>query len=158
MKVHTRKIPVEGLHLEGEESGVDLDVSGEYLKPLGPVHYSLDIGLSGDSFFVTGTLGIDLEFECVNCLEKFKYPLQVENFAMQMDLAGEETVDLTPQIREDILINLPQYPRCDWNGQKVCEGMLKFKRETGPEASPEPLAPAADAWNELDKLKVKKRK
>ena len=158
MKVQLRQIPVEGLHLEGDDDGVDLDVSGDYLKVLGPVHYSLDIGLSEGGLFATGTLALDLERECVNCLEKFKYPLRVEAFAMQMELEDSETVDLTPQIREDILLNLPHYPRCDWDGQKVCEGTLRFKSNAGPDKAREPLSPAAEAWNELDKLKVKKRK
>lgn len=144
--------------MEGDDTGVDLDVSGEYLKALGPVHYSLDAGLSGTGLFATGTLEIDLERECVNCLEKFTYPVRIGDFAMQMELEGEETVDLTPQVREDILLNLPHYPRCDWDGRKVCEGALKFKSKTGRNVAPEPLAPAAEAWNELDKLKVKKRK
>ena len=157
MKVQLRNIPVEGLHLEGEEA-IDLDISGEYLKTLGPVRYSLDIGLSGTGLFATGTLEIDLERECVNCLEKFKYPVRIEDFAMQMELGGEETVDLTPQIREDILLSLPHYPRCDWDGGKVCEGALKFKSKASLDEVREPLAPAAEAWNELDKLKVKKRK
>jgi uncharacterized protein len=158
MKVQIRDIPVEGLHVEGDDSGVDLDVGGEYMKALGPVHYSLDVGLSGTGLFATGTLGIDLERECVNCLEKFAYPVRIGDFAMQMELEGEETVDLTPQAREDILLNLPNYPRCDWDGRKVCEGALKFKSKAGPDVVREPLAPAAEAWNELDKLKVKKRK
>lgn len=158
MKVQIRNIPPEGLHLEGEDNGVDLDVTGEYLKALGPVHYSLDIGLSDSGLFATGTLGVDLERECVNCLEKFTYPLRIEDFAMQMELGGEETVDLTPQAREDILLALPHYPRCDWDGRKVCEGALKFKGKAGPDEAREPLAPATEAWNELDKLRVKKRK
>ena len=158
MKVRVRNIPPEGLHLEGEDSKFDLDVSGEHLKALGPVYYSLDVGCSGTGLFATGTLSIDLERECVNCLEKFAYPLRVGDFAMQMELDGEETVDLTPYAREDILLNLPHYPRCDWDGRKVCEGPLKFKRNAGPEVMREPLARAAEAWNELDKLKVKKRK
>ena len=157
MKVHTRQIPVEGLHLEGEENGIEFDTGDEYLKCLTPVRYSLDVGLSETGLFATGTLGIDLERQCVNCLEKFEYPLQVNDFALQTELEGSETVDLTPFIREDILLNLPHYPHCDWDGQKVCNGAPGFKSMAHQETAPEPI-PAAEAWNELDKLKVKKKK
>jgi len=158
MKVQVRNVPPEGLHIEGEDTGVELDVSGEHLKALGPVHYSLDVGLSGDGLFATGTLEVELERECVNCLEKFTYPLRVADFATQVELNGQEIVDLTPQVREDILLNLPNYPRCDWDGRKVCEGALKFRKTAGDTAERELPAPASEAWNELDKLRVKKRK
>ncbi len=35
----------------------------------------------------------------------------------QIDRTGPELVDLTPAIREDILLALPPYPRCDWDGK-----------------------------------------
>ena len=159
MKVHLKQIPAEGLHIEGEDKGVDLDIGGgEYLKYLSPVNYSLDVGLSESGLFATGTLGIDLELECVGCLEKFEYPLRVNDFAMQTELEGAETVDLTPFIREDILLNLPHYPRCDWDGRKVCQGALQIKSKAGSDTKSEPPPTAAKAWNELDKLKVKKKK
>ena len=157
MKVHIRQIPLEGLHLEGEEKGIEFDTGDEYVKCLTPVNYSLDVGLSETGLFATGTLGIDLELQCVNCLEKFKYPLKVEAFALQTELEGMETVDLTPFIREDILLTLPQYPHCDWDGQKVCNGSPEFKSMVEEETAHEPIA-ASEAWNELDKLKVKKKK
>src|SRR5437867_3640407 len=120
MKVHVKQIPVGGLHLEGEESGAILDVEDSNFRTLGPVRYSLDVGLSGSGLFATGRLEVDLELECVSDLKKFSYPLKVDEFAMQMELDGRETVDLTAYIREDILLNLPPYPHCDWNGQNVC--------------------------------------
>lgn len=67
---------------------------------------------------------------------------------MQVELGGSETVDLTPFIREDILLVLPAHPRCDWDGQKVCEGAGEWKT---PAENPEETA---DAWEALDKLKT----
>ena len=157
MKVHIRQIPLEGLHLEGEEKGIEFDTGDEYVKCLTPVNYSLDVGLSETGLFATGTLGIDLELQCVKCLEKFEYPLWVEAFALQTELEGAETVDLTPFMREDILLSLPHYPHCDWDGQKVCNGSPGFKSMVDQDAAREPI-PASEAWNELDKLKVKKKK
>jgi uncharacterized metal-binding protein YceD (DUF177 family) len=37
-----------------------------------------------------------------------------------MELEGNETVDLTPEIREDIHLLLPAHPRCDKGGEKIC--------------------------------------
>ena len=154
MKVHLNQIPIEGLHLEGEEESGFLEVDHADFKPLGPVRYSLDVGVSGTGLFATGTIGIDLELECVVGLEKFTYPLRIESFALQTELDGREMVDLTPYVREDILLNLPPYPHCDWNGEHVCEGVQKItSRKNG-----EPLVPTQDVWGELEKLKIKSTK
>jgi len=51
--------------------------------------------------------------------------VRVEDFATQIELNGRETVDLTDAVREDILLALPPYPHCDWNGQNVCKGAVR---------------------------------
>ena len=155
MKVHLNQIPLEGKHLEGEENAACLDVEHAEFKPLGPVRYSLEVGLSGTGLFATGTLAVDLEMECVACLKKFRYPLRVDDFALQTELDGREMVDLTPFVREDILLSLPSYPHCDWNEEHVCEGADKTNsRNTAGEQPPR----AQTLWEELDKLKIKTTK
>ena len=89
---------------------------------------------------------MDVNVQCVACLRNFTYPVRVEDFATQVELNGRETVDLTDQMREDILLALPPYPHCDWNGQNVCKGALRESTESPGESH---------AWDELDKLKFK---
>ena len=149
MKVHLNQIPYDGLHLEGEDPATILELNDPLMKPKGPVQWSLDIGLSDGGLFATGSLAVDLEAECVACLTKFDFPVRIENFATQVELTASETVDLTDQEREDILLALPAHPHCDWNGQNVCKG-AKLKAAE-PEAPGEPQP----TWSELDKLKFK---
>ncbi len=152
MKVHILQIPPEGKHYEGEDPNSILDLNEENVRPVSPVHYSLDVGLSGGGLFATGEVGADIEFQCVNCLEHFTYPVRVQDFACQVELTGAETVDLTDPIREDILLALPAHPHCDWNGEKVCPGAFHQEKET---ASPEePEAEKRDVWGALDQLKL----
>lgn len=154
MKVHLNQIPDEGLHIEGEEPSDILELENDALtRPAGPVRYELDVNTSGNSFFATGTLAIDLECECARCLERFGYPLRLDNYAMQEDLDGRDTVNLTPSMREDILLALPSYPHCDWSGEKVCKGPRLPPAE--PSATPDQETPSA--WDELDKLKIQSR-
>ena len=152
MKVHLNQIPIEGRHVEGTESSKILDLHEASIQPLGDVQYALDVGLSGGGLFATGLVGIDLELECVKCLERFRYPLRVPDFACQVELTGAESVDLTEPVREDILLALPPHPHCDWNGERVCPGVFhRTKTE-----SAEPLAESPDVWGALDQLKLKK--
>jgi uncharacterized metal-binding protein YceD (DUF177 family) len=153
MKIHLLQIPAEGKHLEGEQSSSILDLRDpEHLRALGPIHYSLDVGRSGGGFFATGQLTVDLELQCVSCLEPFLYPLKVENFACQLEIGSAETVDLTEPIREDILLALPPHPHCDWNGESDCRGAFHRAAEN------EPLREDRELWGALDQLKLKKTK
>ncbi len=152
MKVHLNQIPPEGLHIEGEESADMLDLDAPNLRAAGPIRYDLDVGVSDGGLFATGSLALDLEAECGSCLEWFTHPLRIDDFAMQTELLGAETVDLTPQVREDTLLALPAYPRCDWNGKKVCQG---------PPAPVRPVAgleQAATDWAALDQLNIRPSK
>jgi len=136
------------MHVEGEDPASILELDDPTIKPRGPVRWSLDIGLSDGGLFATGRLAINLDMDCVSCLRKFTYPLRVEDFATQIELTGSETVDLTDQVREDILLALPPYPHCDWNGQNVCKGALRESTETT-------AGETQHTWDELDKLKFK---
>ena len=154
MKIHLRQIPEEGLHLEGEEDGFGLDLPAEdQVNVTGPLCYSLDIGVSSDGLWATGELELDLELECVRCLEKFPYPLAVPDVAMQMELPPQESVDLTPQLREDILLALPAHPHCDWSGERVCPGRLEAKVDAASDKGVGGPAHAPSAWAVLDQFR-----
>ena len=155
MKIHLRQIPEEGLHFEGEETGFSLDLPAEdRVRVLGPLRYSLDIGISSTGLWATGELSLDLEMECVRCLEPFAYPLTVPDVALQMELPPQESVDLTPYLREDILLALPAYPHCDWSGERVCPGRQEAQGVSAAsdegEGGP---AHASSAWEVLDQIR-----
>jgi uncharacterized metal-binding protein YceD (DUF177 family) len=147
MKIHLKQIPAAGLHLEGEENCPINELETENVHCVGPLQYSLDAGVSGDSLWVNGTLRQPVELQCVSCLEKFAHVVEVPVFAVHRELARPETVDLTPFIREDILLNLPAHPHCDRDAKNVCKAA---PAEAAVEAKRKP------DWSPLDKLKLKR--
>ena len=151
MKVDVWQIPEDGKHYEGEESSDILELNDPHARAraVGPVRYDLDVGLSEGGLFATGTVSAEVECECVRCLKKFRCVLEVPDFALQIELEGRETVDLTEHIREDILLALPAHPHCDWSGEKVCKA--DFLTD---EVAVEPLDDKRDVWKTLDKLKL----
>jgi uncharacterized metal-binding protein YceD (DUF177 family) len=88
----------------------------------------------------------------VSCLRRFHYAANVPDFAYETAREGRETIDLTPAIREDILLVLPSHPRCDWDGHTECPG-LRIEKGTSVESVPE----APNAWDALDELNLKER-
>jgi len=154
MKIHLKQIPAEGLHLEGDEECPIPELVSEGIRCVGPLHYNLEVGTSGTALWANGTLSQPLELTCVVCLEPFEFTIHVPSFAMHTELAGPEVVDVTPWIREDILLNLPAYPHCDRDGGRVCKAQKTlFGNRKANEQNLD--APHSPVWSELDKLKVK---
>lgn len=149
MKVHLSQIPPEGLHLEGVEPDDILGATGPGVRLAGPIRYAIDVGLSGSGLFATGCLEAPFELDCVTCLNPFSYTVRVPDFALHTELAGPEMVDLTPQVREDILLALPPHPHCDWGGRGRCPGVWGAQATAAGTAAERP-AP----WAALDQLKL----
>ena len=122
----------------------------ELIADASPVRYSLDVGLSQGGLFATGSLSVDLKMECVRCLNWFLYTVEVPDFAVQVELGTSESVDLTEEIREDILLALPPHPHCDWNGATTCAGVLEIEKIQEPEPASEPEG--ANPWATLDQF------
>jgi uncharacterized protein len=146
MKVHLKQIPTQGLHLEGEEECPIQELESEGIRCAGRLHYDVDVGVAGRGLWANGSLSQPVELRCVSCLEKFLHEIRVPAFAVHMELHGPETVDLTPFVREDILLNLPAHPHCDRDGDRVC------KRKQIEIAEQE--TKRRSDWSALDKLKL----
>ena len=156
LKVNLRHLDEDELHLQGElpVAALDLGVNDELVHAEKPLRYDLKVELLHDAILVTGSLKLPLECECARCLKKFKTVLNLTGWAAHLPLEGEDKVavendcvDLTPFVREDILLDFPQHPLC----KPECAG-LKSKTARKAEAVEKP---ASDAWAKLDKLKLK---
>jgi uncharacterized protein len=157
LKVNLRHLAEHGIHLEGElpVAELDLGVEDELIHLNSPLSYDLSVELLHDALLVTGSLVLPLDCECGRCLKKFKTELKLNGWAAHLPLEGEEkvavdndSVDLTPFVREDMLLDFPQHPLC----RPDCAGLKKNSKASQTEGSEEPK-PAV--WAELDKLKLK---
>ncbi len=148
MKVHLKQISTEGLHLEGEEECPIPELATDGIRCAGLLHYDINLGVSGGALWARGSLSQPVELRCVSCLEKFVHEIQVPAFAVHTDLYGPESVDLTPFMREDLLLNLPPHPHCDRDGSGVCKAKHIGTAEQDTQRKSD--------WSALDKLKLKR--
>ena len=146
MKIHLKQIPAQGLHLDGDEGCPIHDLEAEGIRCAGQLHYNIDVGIAGGALWARGSLVQPVELRCVWCLEKFVHEIEVLGFAVHMELNGPETVDLTPLMREDLLLNLPAHPRCDRDGNRVCKVKQLETIEQDKERKLD--------WSALDKLNL----
>jgi uncharacterized metal-binding protein YceD (DUF177 family) len=154
VKVHLKQIPAEGLHLKGEEDCAIKELETDEIRCTGPLRYDLEIGISEGALWANGALAQPVELRCVSCLENFAYEIRVPAFALHTELHGPERIDLSPLMREDILLNLPAHPHCDRDGGRECKSpppkYLTALEEQKHEAKRE------HDWEALDKLKLKR--
>ena len=150
-----RHIEDRDLRLEGELSAKELDVEfrDEMSHPAGPLKYDLNLQKLEDEILVQGNLRPALNCECVRCLKLFKQDLDLQDWTALLPLKGEEKivihndlVDLTPFLREDILLAFPQHPLC----KPGCGGLPKKYLGKTKKAK----IPGEDRWAELNKLKL----
>ena len=142
MKVKFHLILEEGLHLEGEDPPSALDFHGEIFRFEHPVRYVLDFQETApNTVLARGSLSTVVKARCVRTLEWFDLPLEINDFLAEAEVDGDD-VDLTPQMREDILLGLPSHP--------ISPG-------TQPLAArmPDGTGPKGGLWSKLDQLNIK---
>lgn len=158
--VNLRQLERRDLVLRGELTAAELDLLNvdELIRMEQPLQYDLTAQRLEGGVLVQGSLRVTLACECSRCLKAFPLPLNFESWACHLALEGEEAavvendcVDLTPYLREDILLELPQRPLCrtDCDGLKKTLGGTKTKtNQIRPEEG------KTSAWSELNKLKL----
>ncbi len=133
----------------GTQSASAFGVEEAGAEIAGELSYSLEAGVSDGGFWARGTLRLPVILCCVNCLEKFTTEISVPDFAMQTELDGMDWIDLTEWLREDILLNLPPYPKCDSDGGKICP--VRFTPvEHAPVIEEKPAE--GSVWSALDEI------
>jgi uncharacterized protein len=155
--VNLRHLEAHNVLLNGELSIEELDIDSrdEVIQVNQPLQYALEVQQVEEGLLLQGHLHLALDCQCVRCLKQFRYPLDLKNWACHVPLEGEEKapivsdcVDLTPFVREDILLEFPRHPLCDpqcCGLPKTLAGKTKKAGAGGPVGSP--------AWAELNKLK-----
>jgi uncharacterized protein len=160
IEVNLRHLEEKDLVLQGRLPAAELDLDGvdEMIRALHPLEYNLRVELFEGSLLAQGRLELRLACECVRCLKAFVHVLELADWTCHLPLRGEDSiearydcVDLTPQVREDILLAFPQYPVCDIE----CCGLR-------PAAPNSPLQAGSvlraetegSVWAELNKLKL----
>ena len=160
--LNIRHLEQKSIALQGEIPTEELDLDGidDLIRVALPLQYSVEAQLMGKSILVQGGLQLKLECECVRCLTSFQYAIHLPEWACLLPLEGEEQadvvndcVDLTPYMREDILLAFPQHPLCKPDCSELPQASPKKTRQSSGASQIEDVS---SAWAALDKLKFKK--
>jgi uncharacterized protein len=155
-----RHLEHQTVMLRGVLPVAELDVGDldELIQVSSPLDHDLMVERHERSILVQGRLELKLRCECVRCLKSFEYRLAFDSWSCLLPLEGEDkvlvsndSVDLTPYVREDIVLAFPQHPLCE----PECRG-LQATSPTGarPPSDPNFTGDLSSAWAELNKLKL----
>ena len=139
------ELPVEEL---------DIDTRDEVIRLAEPLQYRLEVQRLEDGLLVEGKLSLPLQCQCVRCLKTFRHEVELPEWTCHLAFSGEDAVpitndlvDLTPAVREDILLEFPQHPLCDLECAGLPISHLAKTNQAGPGV------PDSSAWAELNKLR-----
>jgi len=154
VQVNIRHLEEKEIRLQGELPVAELDLAhhDELIRFRLPLRYDLTAQRVAEAILLQGRLDLTVDCECVRCLKPFEYRIELDPWTAHLPLEGPEKVaikddlaDLTPFLREDILLELPQHPLC----QAGCAGLPnRAKKAKGASATE-----GSSAWSELNKLK-----
>ena len=156
--VNLRHLEAHNKRLSGElpVSELDLDSRDELIQARRPLEYDLEVQKLEENLLVQGKLRLVLDCECARCLKPVEHVVEFAPWTAHLELEGEEkvsvvndVVDLTPIIREDILLEFPQHPLCDPECGGLPNSLTSKKKKTGSSRAEGGSSP----WSELNKLK-----
>jgi uncharacterized protein len=158
--INLRHLEHKTVTLRGALPAAELDLESidELIRVRSPLEHDLVVARHERSVLVQGGLRMTLACECVRCLKAFERRLDLDEWSCLLPLEGEDKVlvsndcvDLTPYLREDIVLAFPQHPLCEPD----CRGLLneppgESRSSTGANSTRD----LSSAWAELNKLKL----
>lgn len=151
--INIAKIPADGAPFKGNEESSILDLAEDpFVSERGPVHYQLFAQYVSNELVLSGTVRADLNQVCSRCGQFFSTTASDSSFLRAYEiLEGEESVDVTPDLREAILLNLPAFPQCKSDCAGLC-AQCGANLNDGP-CSCEPPE-GSTQWDSLDSLQL----
>lgn len=151
MIIETAKIPADGKVFEGEDPASVMELEKDkFLREKGPVLYHLFAEVVSGRLIVRGAVEVELKMQCSRCADFFSTRLKDSAFLRAYDLTGDQdVVDITPDLREDLLLQIQPFSLCD----EGCKGLCP---QCGANLNKEPcgceIRSSGGAWSELDQL------
>ena len=145
MIIDPKVIPVSGVKLVGEEQPEIMDLVDPAIRFPRPIRYEINASLTGGMLLLRGRLETRVLLKCSRCLEEFERDLTVESFFSRKEVeAGEGKIDLTEDLREDIILTLPLKPLCTSECRGLCpicgRNLNRDKCDCAPAGEDSPFA------------------
>ena len=148
--------------LDGTESAEILELPPDAdppLAPAGDITYHLSAVMAGADLIVTGRASVPLATVCARCLDDIRVTIEVKNLCFHFEKVRDLEVDLTDDVREELLLAFPSCFYCSPDCKGICPMCGANLNHAScacdtREAEPEPDAAAPSPWDQLDALNL----
>lgn len=153
--INLAELPELGNQLTGEISPSVFELKEQEGTPLTGLQYDLFVQRFDTELLIRGKISTLFDLQCVRTLHPFQKTITVSDLSLSLQIT-EEIVDITEQLREEIMILLPIYPVCDMADEKMTcsveEKYLALDKEDNSDLEEKPAESSDDRWAALDKL------
>ena len=148
--------------LDGTESADILELPADAdppLAPVGDIAYHLSAVMAGADLIVTGSASVSLATVCARCLDDIRVPITVKKLCFHVEKVRDLEVDLTDDVREELLLAIPSCFYCSPDCKGICPMCGTNLNHAScacdkDRAEPEPGPAAPSPWDQLDVLNL----
>ena len=167
IKINTSHIlPDVPYLLEGTESSDVLGLPPDAIPPLvpaGDITYRLSAVMAGADLVVTGSASVPILTSCARCLDDVRTVIAVKDLCFHFEKVRDLEVDLTDDVREELLLAIPSCFYCSPDCKGICpmcgtnlNHASCACEERADEAEQDAAMPSP--WDQLDALKLPSEK
>ena len=149
--IHT--LPPEGLAVEATITARELEIpEDERIACPAPFELSLRVSRVKGGILAQGTLSGSLRCRCDRCLTYFTRIIPATPVCHLYPEVKSDFIDLTEDVRDDILLTFPQYGFCRDSCKGLCPGCGENLNVR--ECTCEKISGGNTAWSSLDQLNL----
>lgn len=157
LRINLEKLPEDSSkQFAGELDPALFDLPQYDAVPKGPLAYDLTVQLFGKELFVSGKISAPFEFTCVRTLQPFVKTVEIDGYAATIEIEDQSIVDISDELREEIILAFPAYPRCDMADEPMpCEinsSYLDVDKHPQERVNTSRTDGNAGVWDALDSL------
>ena len=157
IRINTMHIPAgESLAVDGEEPGDFLELDPENTPSQhGPVYYDLTASMAGRDLLVQGKVRAKLNAECARCLKQLRVNVEVPDVCHLYPGTAGQIVDISQDIREDVLLTIPVAFHCRKDCKGLCPSCGADLNEGPCSCGKKHKKKESSPWDALDSLNFK---
>ncbi len=147
------RLEKEPIELVGSEPAEFLEVEpSDLLTVCAPVSYDLVVKSVSGGALVEGKVATRLSGLCGRCLEPVEEEVSADNICLFLEIGDEEEMDISEDIRSEMLLALPMTLLCSDDCGGLCPVCGANRNRTV--CGCEPPAAGPSCWDALDDLKL----
>ncbi len=134
--INCKQIPEEGMELNVSVSAKEMDLTYKDIVSEGEIGVYATVLLVSNEIIVRGRIEASYACECDRCLIPMEIPVEVENFTLNYEYKDQDFQDISPEIRDEILLMIPTKILCSPDCRGLCSKCKANLNKTKCSCSP----------------------